>query len=237
MRLVIVCGMPAEATVLKAALPGVTVLSGTAKTDLAACVPADATHIASAGLCGGLSPDLRIADVDVAGLLLDGAGHSVLPDPDWAKAILNALSATTIRSAGENIVTPVWAERARLCTWYSSGIMDQGDTARQRAALFSQTGAWAIDDESLAVAKFAAQRGLRFAIMRAVSDDFSETLPLAARGTIMNADGSANIAYLLREIASEPLFATLDLAKIAADFNASLASLQAAAPALLQALI
>jgi hypothetical protein len=236
MRLVIVCGMPEEAAILEAALPGILVLSGTAKNYLDALVPADATHIASVGLAGGLSPQIKIADVDIGGLLIDGSGGAWIPDPVWSRAILNAIGATTITGAGENLEMPVWAQRARICTWYSSGIMDQGDTAAQRAALFAQTGAWAIDDESYSVASLAARRGIRFAIVRACSDDFRETLPLAARGAIMNADGSANIQYLLHAIAAEPACQTLDLAKIAADFDASLASLQAAAPALLQSL-
>jgi adenosylhomocysteine nucleosidase len=236
MRLVIVCGMPQEAAVLAAALPGVLILSGAAKNNLAALVPADTTHIASAGLGGGLSPNLRIADADVAGLLVDGSGRRWTPDPVWSKAILNAISTITVRAAGDNLETPIWAQRAVLCPWYSSGILDQADTALQRAALFAQTGAQAIDDESFYVAEFAARHDLRFAIMRSVSDDASETLPLAARGAIMNADGSANIEYLLQEIVKEPAYQTLDLAKIMTDFNASLASLQAAAPALLEAL-
>jgi hypothetical protein len=115
--------------------------------------------------------------------------------------------------------------------------MDEGDTAPQRATLLARTGAWAIDDESHNLAAFAAARGLPFVIMRACSDDASETLPLAMRGPIMNADGSANVEYFLREAFQESPAQTALIPKIVADYNASLASLQAAAPLLSQALL
>ncbi len=44
----------------------------------------------------------------------------------------------------------------------------------------------------------------------------------------MNKDGSANLDYLLRAIATEPLYQTIDLFEVASDYNWSLASLRAA---------
>lgn len=241
MRLVIICGMPSEAAVLQAALPGVLILTGAAKDRLGDLVPPDTTHIASAGLCGGLSPRLKIADVCLAGLLVDGAGESWLTNSVWRRAILDAMRLTPGPRNGDigdqyDMETPPRLTRAITCTWYSSGVFDQADTALQRAALLERTGALAVDDQSRSVAEFAAARGLPFTILGSVSDDASETLPLAMRGKIMNADGSANLEYFRQRIAKESISQTLEIPKIIADFNSSLATLGAAAPALLQAL-
>ena len=223
--------MPSEKGVLNFALPGITVLSGTDKNNLGTLVPTDTTHIISMGLYGGLSPAIDVADIDVASSLTDGAGNTWTPDPDWNGVLLSVLG-----SAAESLDNAVWAARVHSVPWYSSGMLDQADTVPQRAQLLAQTGAWAIDDESHSIAEFAKAQGLKFAIMRACSDDASETLPLAMRGQIMNADGSANIEYFLQELAQEPASQTLDIPRIVADYNASLAALQAAAPLLLQSL-
>lgn len=240
MRLVVLCGMPWEASVLTAALPGITILSGTAKNNLDTLVPSDTTHLVSCGLMGGLSHMIEIADVAVAGTIATGT-RELQTDEAWNWAILFALKAAPgprREAIGDqfDMETPLWAQRAIICPWYSSGQMDQADTTQQRAALLAATGAWAIDDETFAAATYAKAKGIKFAVMRSCSDDASETLPLAMRGQIMNANGSANLEYLLSQIITEPAGQTVMIPKIVADFNASLATLQAAAPALLESL-
>lgn len=235
--LTVVCGMPQEAAIAKAAFPAsVPILSGTAKLNLSSLVPADCDRILSFGLCGGLAPPLGIGAVVAATTLTDGAGNVAAADARWTKAIVAAARdavTPSMRDVGEqyDLAPATWNAGFQACAWYSSGILDQADTAVQRAQLLVKTGAWAIDDESFYVAKLAAARGIPFAIVRSVSDDAGETLPLAARGAIMNADGSANINYLLRSLAADPS-QTFDLFKIAVEFNTSLCTLQAAAAAL-----
>lgn len=235
-QLVVVCGMPAEKSVLEFALPGVTILSGTAKNNLADLVPGNTTHIISMGLYGGLIPSISVADVDVASSLTDGAGNDWIPDSAWTARLIDVIGSATIPGSGVVVESPQWAARAHAVPWYSSGQLDQADTKLQRAQILAETGAWAIDDESHNIAQFAEANSIKFAIMRACSDDASETLPLAMRGQIMNADGSANIEYFLQQIAQEPIGQTLDIPKIVADYNSSLAALQAAAPLLLSSL-
>jgi len=46
--------------------------------------------------------------------------------------------------------------------------------------LFRQTGAHAVDMESHVAARFAAERGIPFVVLRAISDDSKRTLPPAA---------------------------------------------------------
>ena len=93
-------------------------------------------------------------------------------------------------------------------------------------------GHGASTDETHAAALFCKERGLALNVLRFCSDDYGETLPLAARGAIMNADGSANIEYLLEELASEGIIQDANLFKIAANFNSSLAALQQATQAI-----
>jgi adenosylhomocysteine nucleosidase len=198
------CGMPEEAAIVAKVFPGAPVFHGSDKLNLPSLVPTTCTRIVSFGLAGGLSPDLKIGDVITAEYVVDQGGEETDCDPAWVHA-------------------------QQIVPWYSSGVTDQADTSPQRATLYAKYGAWAIDDESRFAAALAQQRGIALNIFRSISDTSDETLPLAARGAILNSDGSANIGYMLWAIAHESPFATLDLFRIAVDFNTSLDALEAAA--------
>jgi adenosylhomocysteine nucleosidase len=216
MSAVILCGMPDERRVLQNALPGVVVLGGTDKLNLPHLVPVDCAMIVSAGLCGGLAPGLGIGAMVVATTVTDQAGREDQPDWTWNTSVTKAAAAAGIKIA--------------QCPYYSSGVLDEADSAPQRAAIYKKYGAMAIDDESRYVAALAARRRISFGIFRSVSDDWTETLPLAATGAIMNKDGSANIDYLLASLARQP-GQVPQLLKIAKDYSTSLDALEAAAKA------
>jgi hypothetical protein len=110
-------------------------------------------------------------------------------------------------------------------------LLDEADTADQRAAIFRKypTHPQAIDDESRYTVALATARKIECLVVRPLSDDWSETLPLEARGAIMNSDGSANVAYLLRTFR---LVDTRALLQIAADYEQSLDALEAVAKAI-----
>ena len=237
MKLVVVCGMPSEAAVIKAALPGALVLSGTAKNNLDALVPRDATHIASVGLCGGLEPSVAVPDVCLASNVVDDTGHVYPVTPLWTFSLLSAIRTASVDNDVRALTQPTWAQRARRMPWYSDGKFGDADTADKRAALWKKSGAWCIDDETIFVARFAHDWKLPFAVLRTVSDSATETLPPAAREAIVNPNGSPDIAKVFAAIRQESFADTLDLLKVAADFNAALAVLQAAAPYLLQSLM
>lgn len=227
------CGMPSEQKIIKAAFPDNVVLSGTDKFNLPDLVPAGTTRLVSIGLCGGLYGSLKVAGVALASFLVDGQGNKWPCDRTWNVRLLRLAKIATDPVASPtnpdsyDTVPAAWAAGVRTCPWYSSGVMDQGDTVPQRQALFAATGAMAIDDESIYSAKEAKRRGIAFNIARPLSDDASETLPFALRGRIMNANGSANLPYFLSQIATEPLWQTLQIPKIIMDYNASLAALRA----------
>lgn len=214
---VLLCGMPEEKEVLASALPGRLILSGTDKLNLPTLVPRECTRIVSIGLCGGLARltnyDNDIGAIVLASALLDKHKDLDLPDSAWNTAAQAALPSSV------------------AVTYYSSGLFDEADSAQQRADMFAKYGTMAIDDESRYAAALAASRAIAFNVLRSVSDDYSETLPLAATGAIMNKDGTANIGYLLWSLGQNNAPDSVSLFKVALDFKKSLDALEVAAKA------
>ena len=221
---ILFCGMPEEKEVLAGVFPTALILSGTDKLNLPALVPPECTRIVVSGLMGGLAPGIPVGGVCAARTIVDKAGALYTCDALWNDRVLAAG-----RAAGLTFgVVP----------WYSSGLLDEADSAGQRAAIFQKYHASAIDDEvRYAVALAALRPGLMVNDFRSCSDDWTETLPLAATGAIMNANGSANIPYLLRSIAAEPAYETVDLFKIGMDFQRSLSTLEYACEAAKEAVL
>ena len=219
MSTVIVVGMPDELRVLTNALaPGTLILSGTDKLSLPKLIPDTCTRIVCAGVCGGLSPDLVVPNVALATAVIDHAGVGVPTDPAWNSRAIAALTAAGI--------VP------HAVPYYSSGLFDEADTTDQRAALFKKYGAHAIDDESRFVVAEAARRGVPFNVVRPLSDDYRDTLPLMARGKIMNPDGSANISYLLTALGQDQGDGAELVFTVAYNYGLSISALEAVAKAL-----
>ena len=229
---VILCGMLGEYTRLAEAFPNNLILTGTAKSNLSTLVPPFCERIVSMGLAGGLYFPIKIADVVLASSVTNGKGNTWFCDPKWNDQVIRIGQTTFPESPGPQDPNPtMWNSGLRSVVWYSSGI-GEADTAAQRSTIYAATGAWMIDDETYFAAEFAKANDIAFNVIRSCSDDASETLPLAARGTVMNADGSINAAALINQLETEPLLQTLDLPAIAADYFSSLDTLQAAAQAL-----
>lgn len=219
----VLVGMPEEKEVLTRCFPGIQVLSGQDKLNLDALIPAGVTRIISAGLFGGLAPGIPVGGICTASVVTDKAGAIFRCASAWNSAVLHA-GADADLTLG-------------CVSWHSSGLMDESDTAQQRAAIYEQYGAKGMDDETRFAIALAQKRNIDCNVFRSCSDDWTETLPLAARGAIMNSDGSANISYLMQEILSEPAYQTLDLAKIGLDFNRSLETLEYACNAVKEAFL
>lgn len=180
---------------------------GAARDQLDKLVPANCEAILSFGLCGGLAPPLQIGQIVLADMLIT-PGVTYTPDNAWLHRLF-------------------LATRAYEHKWYSSGLYNTADTPEQRADLFKATGAYAIDDESYAVAKLAKARNISFAIMRSVSDGANDTVPSAAKNAT-NPDGTSDLASVLASLESDPL-QVFDLIGLADDFAASLDELRTAA--------
>jgi adenosylhomocysteine nucleosidase len=182
--LVAVCGLKDERRIL--AKSNALVLCGAAAVaQLDSQVPANCTGILSFGICGALSPDLRVGDLVLGATVMDG--KEVHPaDGEWLVRLKAGLKRLLVE------VVPVWSVGA-----------EGGVTPAERAALFGTTRCWIIDDESSAVASFAKRRGVPFAVMRAVSDDARTALPPAARRVVCP-DGGLRIDVIWRALRTDP---------------------------------
>lgn len=219
MTAVVLCGMPDERRVLTNALrPGTPILCGTDKLNLAKLLPASCTRIVCMGVCGGLSPDLVVPDVAMAATVVDHAGDSARADLAWNR--------DAVRAAAKSGIT------LHQVPYYSSGQMDEADSAPRRAAMFKRYGAHAIDDETRFVVAAARARNIPFNVVRPLSDDWRDTLPLSATGPIMNRDGSANVSYLLWSLGRDQGPDSETLFQVARDYSRSLDALEAVAQAL-----
>jgi adenosylhomocysteine nucleosidase len=184
MTLAIKTGMATESDIAARVAPSALVMTGIMTVaELDAAVPPSCAGIISFGVCGGLAPGLAIGQ-NIIGDLLKTPSGDYLPDPQWRKRLFARTKAY------EHV-------------WWSSDTFDTADDPIQREQLLAQTGAWVIDDESMAVAQFAKKRNIPFALMRTVSDGANDTIPAAAREAL-RANGTTNIWAVLASVLSDP---------------------------------
>ncbi len=132
----------------------------------------------SMGICGGLDPALRIGALIIGTAVGDNA-----TDEGWAARLAATLP---------------HARRASV-----AGVEIAAFDSADKAALFAATGAAIVDMESHIVARVAAAHGLRFAILRAVSDAAGDSLPMAAR-VPLTPDGGVRMGRILAAVAANP---------------------------------
>lgn len=131
----------------------------------------------SFGLAGGLHPSLRPGAMVVPDVVLSQDGH-------WPTHPPLAARLGTVNGA-----------------LYSGGAVLA--TAEDKEKLFGRTGALAVDLESAAVAETAARHALPFAVLRAVCDPASRSLPRAAL-VALDPDGRINGKAMVRELMQRP---------------------------------
>ena len=139
--------------------------------------------VISAGVCGALSPDLR-------------AGDLVLPESVIGPAAerLNVTATPYGRATG-------LASGARRGTLTTS--RDVVATPEAKAALFSRTGAVAVDMESSLILAHAAEAGCPTLVVRAVSDVASESLPPELIA-LVSEDGTLRTGHALALVVTRP---------------------------------
>jgi adenosylhomocysteine nucleosidase len=211
--LLVACGLHREAAII--ARPGVVVVAGGGDSarlehELEAAV-GGATAVLSCGVAGALYPALRAGDVVVGTL-----HHSRHPGPVPGSTVPQNLPPEHARPGGprdEPGVTDSGAGR-ELVRWLAhhlpeahAGTIIGADTiiasAAEKAALYAQTRAIAVDMESHIAARVAARHGLPFAILRTISDSADHALPPAAL-VGMNPDGSIALGAILKSLALNP---------------------------------
>jgi adenosylhomocysteine nucleosidase len=136
---------------------------------LAAAAPKPAA-VLCAGLSGGLTPTLSVGDLAVAGEL-------VTPDRPVPRPCDPALVAAAGALIGRHGPGPV--EPVRLAT---TATMVGAPTAK--AELARSTGAAMVDMESAAVAAVAAEYGVPFLAVRAISDGLDDVLDPELAGLV-----------------------------------------------------
>ncbi len=197
---IVVCGLRAEARLAQA--PEVHCIAGGGdrqriEAEIALAIAGGGARLVSFGLAGGLDPSLvpgtlLLADAVVAG------DQRFAADREMTERLRSALPGASIGTiAGSDVAI--------------------GSVALKRA-LRDTTNAIAVDMESHLVARAATAAGLPFAVLRAIADPATRTLPPAAIAG-MSPDGRTNLVAVLRRLAGHPvelgplLGTTLDAAR------------------------
>jgi adenosylhomocysteine nucleosidase len=202
--MIVVVGLAFEARI--AAASGLQVICAgdgrKLRSDLHEAITVGCRGLISFGVAGGLSPDLKAGTCVVGSGVVSSDGH-VATDRNWSRALLQAMPGAisgTLAGASGPVATPA-----------------------QKHSLHCATGALAVDTESHLVADAAARRKLPMAALRVICDPAARTLPDIALRAI-RADGSTNVALLLRELLRRP-DKVPELLKIALDARLAHATL------------
>jgi len=130
--------------------------------------------VISAGVCGGLSPDLAEGDLVVPEAVVTPNGrHATVALPGLRRA-------GTLVTVEEIVATP-----------------------ERKARLWVETGALACDMESAPILEWAGARGLAAAVVRAVSDTASRGVS-ADLAAVVEPDGRVRTARAVRVALSRP---------------------------------
>ncbi|HEV2674211.1 MAG TPA: hypothetical protein VGV37_06675 [Aliidongia sp.] len=174
-----------------------------ARTAARRLVDAGATHLLSFGLAGGLDPALQPGMLLLPERLLISHGTSLPVDAAWHAA------ARKILATCQPVTAP------------TIGSYDAVATVADKAALFKQTRAVAVDMESHVLAQTAP--ALPLLIVRVVADTSRDTLPPAALVSI-RLDGSTNLLAVFGSVLRRPLQvpALMRLGRAAAKAEATL---------------
>ncbi|MEX2214241.1 MAG: hypothetical protein WD768_08955 [Phycisphaeraceae bacterium] len=135
------------------------------------------------GLCGALVEGLAVGDLFEPQWLIDGKGGAV----QLAMGLPRVVRDSPDRSAGETLITVDTVVR----------------TPEEKRALGEKHRAAAVDMETFAVGKLAAERELRCTVIRAVSDTVKTTLPKGIENWV-NPDGTTNKAAAMKSLALKP---------------------------------
>jgi hopanoid-associated phosphorylase len=141
--------------------------------------------ILSFGLAGGLAPHLRPGDVVIAShVLTDDVRHDA--HEDWHRAAASALG-----------------HAMRVHRGAIAGTDSVVTTSAAKTALHSGTTALAVDMESHIAAEYAREHNLPFAVIRAVSDPSTRSLPDIA-SSALTPDGDVALARVIGGLLRHP---------------------------------
>jgi adenosylhomocysteine nucleosidase len=149
-------------------------------------IRAGARALVSFGLAGGLDPALPSGAILLPSEVISTGGASVLTAPHWRDGLAAELAARGPVSFG------------RLLT----STRAVGSVA-EKAAVFRETGAAAVDMESSAVGEVAQTTGLPFIGVRVIVDNASDAVP-GVLVAAANSGGELRTGQLIRSLVSRP---------------------------------
>ena len=151
-----------------------------------ALIQAGARALVSWGMAGGLDPSLTPGAIFLPTEVISLEGAAIKAASPWRERVAEAISARKPIAAG------------RLLT-SATAIGSLADKSR----LFRETGAAAVDMESLAIAETARAHGIPFLAVRVIVDSAADALPRAVTAAA-NSQGHLNIWRLIGTLAREP---------------------------------
>lgn len=175
-------------------------------------VDAGAGALVSWGMAGGLDPSLAAGTLLLPTEVLARNGQAIETSRPWRERLSAAVSSRCATVPGRLV----------------SSTRAIGSVA-DKAALFRETGAAAVDMESLAVAQVAVARRVPFLAVRVIVDSAQDVLPKSVT-TAADAAGEMRLWSLLGALALSPadLPALIRLARRYRAANLSLAAVAAA---------
>ena len=150
-----------------------------------ALVEAGVTALASWGMAGGLDPVLSAGTIFLPSQVISRDGAGLPTACHWRERLAAALAAQQ----------PVASGKLLSSSHAIEGVAD-------KAAAFGETGALAIDMESLAIAQIAATQGLPFIAVRVIVDTAHDALPRAV--VAASRSGQVQIWRLIGALALAP---------------------------------
>ena len=167
-------------------------------------VDAGAAGLLSFGFAGGLDPSLSAGTVLLPTEIVSGKGGRFMTSTDWRERLCVAFAER--RPAAGALLTSA----API------------DSVADKASAFRETGAVAVDMESLSVAEVAAAHRLPFIAVRVIVDTAADVLPQAVLAA--SRAGSLSLRRLLGGLAWAPL-ELIELIRLAQRYRAATRSL------------
>jgi adenosylhomocysteine nucleosidase len=175
--------------------------------------PKDCGGLVSFGVAGGLAPGAQPGVLVVPDRVVTLEGESYATDSGWRRRLLDGLTPTSLPLQAslplqESII----------------GIDLPAHSAEQKQQLWRQTGGYAVDTESHAVARAAVAANVPFLVVRAIADPWHREIPAWLPGTIAK-DGRPDLEAVLVGLLQRP-WQLPRLAILGLDFERALRTLR-----------
>jgi adenosylhomocysteine nucleosidase len=126
-----------------------------------ALLEAGCKSLVSFGTAGGLQPGLSVGGLVIPERVIDEDGAQYCIDLDWRERLTQTLK------------DPEMLQPQQVLISVESPVL----SSETKYALGQRTGACAVDMESVAIARIAQEKNIPLLVLRAVSDDYRQSLP------------------------------------------------------------